>query len=59
VKFQTSKIQPSITTEVQEKIERLSKPKSYSIRPVLIHVNGVQESEFFSHILDFSDLLSD
>ncbi len=61
VKFQTSEIKNSIVHEVQEKIMRLSKPRSYSVRPVLIHVNGVhenvQKNGFFSHILDFSQLL--
>lgn len=61
VKFQISEIKSSIIAEVKEKIAKLSKPRSTSIRPVLIHVNGVhenvQKSGFFSHILDFSDLL--
>lgn len=35
--------------------------KDFSIRPVLIHVNGVKESvnyeDYFSNIIDFSELL--
>ncbi len=62
IKFQVGEIKSSIITEIQEKIDRLSKPKAYSIRPVLIHVNGVHESVrksgFFSYILDFSQFLT-
>ncbi|MBI5345806.1 MAG: hypothetical protein HZB76_01500 [Chlamydiae bacterium] len=47
--------------EVKQKIVALKLPKNISIRPVFIHVNGVepevQESNFFSSIIDFSDLL--
>lgn len=61
VKFKEGEIDSSIISEVQEKIERLDKPKGYSCRPVLIHVNGVSrgvvESGFFSAIIDFGDLL--
>lgn len=43
------------------KISRLKKPKNFSCRPVLIHVNGVTdqvvESGFFDSIVDFADLL--
>ena len=39
---------------------RLKRPKGFSIRPVLIHVNGVSEavieSDFFSSIIDFGNL---
>jgi uncharacterized protein len=61
VKFSTTEVDTSVIEEVEEKIKRLSIPKSYSIRPVLIHVNGVsakvREKEMFSHIVDFSDFL--
>ncbi len=61
IKFNSSEIKKSILEEVEKKIKRLSAPRRYSIRPVLIHVNGVnssvKESNFFSHIIDFSDFL--
>ena len=42
--------------------EFLSRKKAFSIRMVLIHVNGITDavanSEFFSNIIDFSELLS-
>lgn len=61
IKFKDNKIDGSIITEVQDKIARLERPKGYSYRPVLIHVNGVSrsivESGFFSAIIDFGDFL--
>jgi AAA+ ATPase superfamily predicted ATPase len=62
IKFSKNPIGLSIVREVKEKIDRLVKAKSFSIRPVLIHVNGVTdeviESEFFGDIIDFSLLLN-
>ncbi len=47
---------------VKDKINRIPKFKNFSFRPVLIHVNGVQDSvieaEYFSNIIDFSSLLT-
>jgi len=61
IKFSKEPIGPSIIKEVEQKMERITKPKHLSIRPVLIHVNGVKdslvESDFFAKILDFSQLL--
>lgn len=61
IKFLTKEIQKDIISEVNDKINRLSKPKGYSCRPVLIHVNGVHESvveqDYFAKIIDFSELL--
>lgn len=58
IKFSASEVTGSIIQEMEEKIERLSAPKGFSIRPVLIHVNGVSqsimESEIFNDIVDFS-----
>jgi uncharacterized protein len=51
----------SVIDEVKLKIKSIALPKNISIRPVLIHVNGidecVKESDFFSSIIDFNDLL--
>jgi hypothetical protein len=62
VKFSAKEISTAVIEEVGRKIKNLSIPKSYSIRPVLIHVNGVseivKERELFSHIVDFSDFLA-
>ncbi len=63
VKFEKNEIGTSIIGEMQKKIERLKLPKGFSCRPVLIHVNGITdkllEAGYFSHIIDFSDFLSD
>ena len=61
IKFHKEPIDPSVIEEVREKIRRLKIPRGFSIRPFLIHVNGicdsVIESEFFSDIIDFSQFL--
>lgn len=61
VKFSKEPIGASVIEEVKLKCKRLSRPKNYSIRPVLIHVNGVTdavvESEFFAKIIDFGKFL--
>lgn len=61
IKFSKDKIGMEVIGEIQDKIERLSPPKSFSVWPVLIHVNGVteslQKSGFFTKIIDFSEFL--
>ncbi|MBS0585787.1 MAG: ATP-binding protein [Verrucomicrobia bacterium] len=61
IKFNAQEITKSVIDEVKQKIKSLDLPKNMSIRPVLIHVNGVDEgvieSNFFSSIIDFHDLL--
>lgn len=61
IKFSGHSVPKSIIHEVEQKMRSLTLPKNISIRPVLIHVNGVDqsviESEFFSAIIDFKDLL--
>ena len=62
IKFSKEKIGGKVINEVMEKIKRLQTPKRFSFRPVLIHVNGVEdsvyESGFFAKIVDFSELLT-
>ncbi len=62
IKFSQNEIGNNIKQELQRKIDRLSVPRGFSIKPVLIHVGGVSSSiytdRFFAHVLDFSDLLS-
>lgn len=61
IKFTSQEITKSVIDEVKQKIRNLILPKNISIRPVLIHVNGVNEniieSDFFSAIIDFKSLL--
>lgn len=62
IKFSRSPISSTIIEEVQTKINRLKRPKHISCRPILIHVNGideeVEESQYFSHIIDYSKLMT-
>ncbi len=62
IKFSKHSIGPSVIEEVQKKLDSLIRPKGYSCRPVLIHVNGVSEEvrdrDYFSATIDFSDFLS-
>ena len=62
IKFYKERIGLEIIKEMQEKLNALSLPRGFSVRTVLIHVNGVkeevEEQEFFSHIIDFSQLLT-
>jgi len=61
IKFSQSKVGSSVIGEMKEKISRFVIPKGISIRPVLVHVNGVteevKESSLFDFIIDFSDLI--
>lgn len=61
IKFSKKEIGAEVIKEVNQKIERLLKPKGFSCRPVLIHVNGISdeviESSFFDSIIDFSGLI--
>ena len=61
IKFNALEITKSIIDEVKKKIRCLALPRNMSVRPVLIHVNGVdecvKENEFFSSTIDFNDLL--
>ena len=61
IKFSMTEVRSLVIEEVEQKMKRLSFPKGYSIRPILIHVNGVSrgiiDSELFTQIVDFSDFL--
>lgn len=61
VKFHKSEIGPSVIAEVKDKIARFLKPKNFSLRSVLIHVNGVsdavEDADYFTKIIDLSKLL--
>jgi len=63
MKFYLSEVGKKVVDDVQEKIQRLSYPKGYTVRPILIHVNGVThaviESGLFDKIIDFSQFLKD
>lgn len=61
IKFSKERIGSEIINEMQQKQKALQLPRGYSVRFVLIHVNGVkeevEEQEFFSNIIDFGQLL--
>lgn len=61
IKFSKNPVGLSVVEEIRKKIEALERSASFSIRPVLIHVNGVDdeihEHEFFSDIISFSEFL--
>lgn len=61
IKFYTGEVGKDVIRDVETKIESLDYPKGYTIRPILIHVNGVKPSVkdcgFFDKIIDFSKLL--
>jgi hypothetical protein len=61
IKFSSSEVKVSVIEEMERKIKSLSVPKGFSVRPVLIHVNGVsqaiKESDVFNDIVDFSQFL--
>lgn len=62
VKFHKDPIGKEIIEEMKRKLKSLKIPKGFSIRLVLIHVNGVkpevEEEELFSHVIDFGQLLA-
>ena len=62
IKFSKEPVGVKVIKEMQQKIDRIEMPKNFSIRPVLIHVNGVTdnlvESDFFANLIDFSLLLN-
>lgn len=61
IKFSKYEIKKNIIDEVAEKILRLKRPRYFSCRPVLVHVNGIQEeleeSGYFVEIISFDQLL--
>jgi hypothetical protein len=61
VKFYNKELGMSVVSEVNEKIKRLVCPKNFSVRSVLIHVNGVtpavEESHEFTKIIDLSEMV--
>lgn len=62
IKFAKNPITSTVITEVRNKIKALTYPKGFSLRPVLIHVNGlspeVAQADFFAAIIDFGEFLS-
>lgn len=61
IKLSKNPIKNNVIEEVLEKMNRLRIPSGYSVRPVLIHANGIDnsiiESDFFVKAIDFGELL--
>lgn len=61
IKFHQEPIGLEILKEMRQKLKAL--PRGHSIRPVLIHVNGVKpeikQENSFSHIIDFGSFLKE
>lgn len=60
IKFHTEKLGIDVVRSMEIKLANLALPRGFSIRPILIHVNGVSESvkenETFDTIIDFGEL---
>lgn len=61
IRFSKNELKQDIIKELKEKISHLKRPRYFSCRPILIHVNGVteqvEESDYFGKIINFSDFL--
>jgi len=61
IKFSKEKVGMQVIKEMAHKITNLKVPRNFSIRPVLIHVNGVEErvldERYFDKVVDFGCLL--
>lgn len=62
IKFSKKPIGKKVIQELEEKRKKLKLPKQFSVRPVLIHVNGIEDSltenSYFDKVIDFSQLLT-
>jgi hypothetical protein len=60
IKFSKNRLQRAVISEVDRKIRCIAKPRNYTFRPVLIHVNGVDDSvleeRYFDTVIDFGGL---
>ncbi len=60
IKFCKNKVKKNVINEVNDKIQKIAAPRNMSVRPVLVHVNGVEksilESDFFVKTIDFGSL---
>jgi hypothetical protein len=63
IKFSRNPIPLRVVSEVRNKIATMSCGPHQSFIPVLIYVNGIEESvleeEFFARVINFSQLMTD
>lgn len=61
IRFSTKPLGADVIREVQSRIARLKRPKHFSCRPVLFHINGVTQEladgDYFAHVVDVSGML--
>jgi len=62
IKLSGHPLQRAVIAEVEQKIRSVAKPRNFTFRPVLMHVNGVDESveaeRYFDAVIDFGELWS-
>jgi hypothetical protein len=62
IKFAKGPLPRAVISEVDRKIRNVAKPRNFTFRPVLIHVNGVDdavlEARYFDAVIDFGELWS-
>lgn len=62
IKFRKNIVGSGVIKDIEDKIKKLKIPRGFSMRPVLIHVNGVSDEllaeDYFSGIIDFSEFLN-
>lgn len=62
-KFNRNELKQEIIKETQIKVEKLSRPRGFSVCPVLLHMGGVADTvldaRYFYRIIDISDFLYD
>lgn len=62
IKFSHKPISKEVIAELKKKLQAVKSLKGFAYIPILIHMGGVtkavKDSDFFAHILDFSDNLS-
>lgn len=62
IKFSKDLIGKKVIEEIEKKIKRLKTPNRFSIRPILIHVNGVEnpvlDEGYFDKVIDFGQFLN-
>jgi uncharacterized protein len=63
IKLSSTALDTQILRAARRKMQALTKPKHLSVRPVLVHVNGVTDSvlaaDYYDRVLDFGGLAAD
>lgn len=60
IRLSRAALSSTVLQEVKKKVDALVRPRNLSVRPILVHVNGVAESvedaDYFDKIIDFGAL---